>query len=189
MPSHIVRGLVLVAVAAVVAWSNVATTPVIVTWSHYAFIITPDGGRIQWFRADVGEGNPITGVSVSPDQNQVKVSMPNGRALSGPYRLTPPPPLLSRSFGFVQDSLRFQVANVRRLSLPLWPIATLFTGLVLIGPVIRYARRARRRRQNLCVACGYDLRGTPESCPECGRAAAARSTRRVQHSPSRSPHP
>jgi hypothetical protein len=29
-------------------------------------------------------------------------------------------------------------------------------------------RRAMRRRRGLCARCGYDLRGSAGSCPECG---------------------
>jgi len=28
-------------------------------------------------------------------------------------------------------------------------------------------RRRKRRRLGLCIQCGYDLRGSAESCPEC----------------------
>jgi hypothetical protein len=51
------------------------------------------------------------------------------------------------------------------LVVPMW--ALLLPTAIL--PAARAWRRlARRRAPGLCASCGYDLRATPERCPECG---------------------
>ena len=43
-------------------------------------------------------------------------------------------------------------------------------------PLAWLAARVRRHRKNgICRRCGYDLRVTPERCPECGTPAATRA--------------
>ena len=58
------------------------------------------------------------------------------------------------------------------VSVAFWPLVLLTGGL----PAVRLARRHRSARPGHCTVCGYDLRATPEHCPECGTAGGPSSS-------------
>ena len=50
-------------------------------------------------------------------------------------------------------------------------------GIPVLLIALAYLRRDKwleRRKRGLCVRCGYDLRESPERCPECGEPAPFR---------------
>jgi hypothetical protein len=57
---------------------------------------------------------------------------------------------------------------------PLWPIAALSLPLTAVRSI--KWRRRQRSKVGCCAKCGYDLRATPQRCPECGTASASVST-------------
>ena len=65
------------------------------------------------------------------------------------------------------ESLQWRTTVIFLLWIP-------FAALVL--PLVRREIADRRRRtaesNGLCASCGYDLRATPERCPECGAGVA-----------------
>jgi hypothetical protein len=59
---------------------------------------------------------------------------------------------------------------IRVITMPHWFVAL----LLAIRPTTRLVsviRQRRRIRTGHCPTCGYDLRATPERCPECGKPA------------------
>jgi len=47
-------------------------------------------------------------------------------------------------------------------------------GAIVLNIVYRWRLNARLKRllAGRCIWCGYDLRATPDRCPECGRGIA-----------------
>jgi hypothetical protein len=83
---------------------------------------------------------------------RVNLSPPSGFALA--HRMEPGRP------GFHGDEWL--------VTLPTWlPMAVLLVLPALW--VSRFIRARRGRQRGLCPTCGYDLRATPQRCPECGR--------------------
>jgi hypothetical protein len=83
-----------------------------------------------------------------------------------------------RSFQLVRTSpgLPFQYVAGIGVTLPYWFI-TLSCAIAPATALRRLRRRmveGRLRQSGRCKTCGYDLRATPNRCPECGTAVAAK---------------
>jgi hypothetical protein len=65
--------------------------------------------------------------------------------------------------------VRITSSGMRRynLVLPLWLLALATAAPPALWWLGR-AKARRRFRRGLCPKCGYDLRATPDRCPECG---------------------
>ena len=58
---------------------------------------------------------------------------------------------------------------LNRPTIYIFGLAMLLAGVVAnMSYHHRKTSRRSRLRRGLCLACGYDLRASPEQCPECG---------------------
>jgi hypothetical protein len=99
-----------------------------------------------------------------------------GFAASDRHRSATPPmrggPVVSQGFTFAgvhYNKARAGVTTDYFLAVPLWMPAAVF-GAMLLPLWLKHPSRLRRRRRRsgLCPSCGYDVRATPDRCPECG---------------------
>jgi hypothetical protein len=58
------------------------------------------------------------------------------------------------------------------LAMPHWLLAALALALPSVVAIVRIRFALRKMRAGFCAHCGYDLRATPERCPECGAVPA-----------------
>jgi hypothetical protein len=162
--------------------SGVFSNRGILGWAHYRLDLT--GPMASWWADVMSSSNALT------------AGWQRTRSAPGSFKGLAAAPQLSR-FGFIYDRQRneneMSLGEVRpqphkspnatygatdqiHIAVPIWT-AVLATGAL---PTLYFAglrRRLRRRRlvrEGRCPTCGYDLRATPDACPECGSVATVR---------------
>jgi hypothetical protein len=81
--------------------------------------------------------------------------------------------------GFVWECRNFDTHELRSTNFqaeaPTWflVLVTALCPAVWAGFLVGERRRVSRAKLGLCSSCGYDLRATPNCCPECGRVPAS----------------
>jgi hypothetical protein len=98
----------------------------------------------------------------------------NGYPTGGSNEITPEVEFL----GFAYASVEYQLARPetwREWTVPFWALilAFAFPPTLVVRSIVR---KHRRQRRGWCPSCGYDLRATPDRCPECGAAPITSSS-------------
>lgn len=82
-------------------------------------------------------------------------------------------------FGYSQSSLAsargWASPRSRDARLPLWLPLAIF-GVLPTAKFLHWRKLRRRVARGQCPRCGYDLRASPDRCPECGWARTVKST-------------
>lgn len=81
----------------------------------------------------------------------------------------------SRANSNYMESGLLMHGKIYLFEVPQWFFIICF-GFLPTRAMLRRAKRRRRERNALCVICGYDLRATPDRCPECGQMTEKRLT-------------
>ena len=89
----------------------------------------------------------------------------------GPYWELKRPACNTTTIGLTTAGVR----TIEEMLLPYW----LLTLPTVILPAVWFWRRwklSERKEASLCRVCGYDLRATPDRCPQCGTPAPPPAT-------------
>jgi rRNA maturation endonuclease Nob1 len=68
------------------------------------------------------------------------------------------------------------VESLSAVWVPHW-VVVLLTAILPVMRLYRLVQREGWRQSGRCEGCGYDLRGSQEQCPECGRVITRTSAK------------
>jgi hypothetical protein len=138
-----------------------------------------DGGS-RWIYISTCQGSLMCGTWLKSDHNptiqpRYRTVPPNDLAWIGPQHRR----RAARKFGGIGfwyfDQVSGTTPSLREVIVPLWFIA--ICGAIIPLVHAHHALRShQRQRVGLCLTCGYDLRASPERCPECGALSPQKAT-------------
>jgi hypothetical protein len=157
------------------------TTAVMAGPHQMALIYGGDTLRLYVNAVGGGEGVNVYSVgfgqTITLDLSRIQLPSSPGvtfSGLSGTMTLNVPRPTggLSGWWGFSFDRQSAAQTGVieTTLTAPFW-FLTLLWAIWPAVVLVRWGRKRRRFAAGRCQVCGYDLRATPERCPECGTVA------------------
>ena len=148
-----------------VAWATSRAEPAFaIEW--FSVRTMPGGLLLRWDRKEFAGHRQL-----ELNRDEMRLRWEQGQAV--PLAVLYPPVSLRTRAGFAFGRSRTlygsasEVHSASRLAVPFWAIV--LGGVVLPAGNLARRRVARRRAaRDLCRSCGYDLRATPDRCPECG---------------------
>jgi hypothetical protein len=113
----------------------------------------------------------MDGRTTKQEEPQLVVFHSNATAIPYLSKFWVPHAFLGFGVGFTNPASKFYDSWPRlALTAPHWGICLALAAFPALW-VWRGVKRWRRHSAGFCYACGYDLRATPDRCPECGAEA------------------
>ena len=133
--------------------------------------------RPVWLReANLLINHDPSAPNVSPPLARSPTGLQYTPAVMAWYNKTVPFDVFRHALGFALDTHPHLEINSAgswvflgqqtELVVPLWAVCTLF--FLPLFALLRLRRPHHPARPGVCQSCGYDLRATPDRCPECG---------------------
>ena len=152
---------------------------------HHQYVLIQGGGsygrgfntwQVTWFNGRISLYRATVVGFISPGARDLS------KTVDGYVRVwsEPPtpatPPMPPDPLRFLRDLYRFEVHRSSGRQ-DYWLVDARGPGWVppvglAVVPLFHLRRRRNPRDSLRCARCGYDLRATPERCPECGTIAA-----------------